>query len=358
MSSWILGGSLKDSLVVRANCCTKRLPDLIWSAPDAHKRAVLRGLWDGDGSWSHLDGGPSVAFESRTVSRELADGMLRLLGELGIVARLEVGRTAKSTVDSYWIVVSGADQLEQAMFLLPEDEQRMVQASIDGQSKRIKPTGYRRLGKAVVWARVAESSRHAYQGNVYSVEVPDAGTVVTTHGLIAHNCFPKDSRALLYIAQEAGYEFGLLEGVIEVNDEQFDRVADKVIGMGGGSLQGQTVAVWGLSFKANTDDLRESPALEIVRRLLRAGATIKAYDPTVTSPPAGLDEIEIAPDPYAACEGATVLALLTEWDEFKWLDLDKVADAMAERRVVDGRNLLDRTSLARRGFAYEGIGRS
>jgi UDPglucose 6-dehydrogenase len=358
VSSRILGAWLEDCLAVGANCYTKRLPDLIWSAPDAHKRAVLRGLWDGDGSWSYLNGGPSVAFEYGTVSRELADGMLRLLGELGIVARLQVGRTAKSTVDTYWIVISGADQLEQAMFLFPEEEQRSVTASIDRQAKRIKPTGYRRLGKGVVWARVADTSREAYEGKVYSVEVPDAGTVVTTHGLIAHNCFPKDSRALLYIAQEAGYDFGLLEGVIEVNDEQFERVADKIIGMGGGSLVGKTVAIWGLSFKANTDDLRESPSLEIVRRLLRAGAKIKAYDPTVTSPPAGLEEIEIAPDPYAACEGAAVLALLTEWDEFKWLDLDKVADAMAERRVVDGRNLLDRTSLARRGFAYEGIGRS
>jgi UDPglucose 6-dehydrogenase len=172
------------------------------------------------------------------------------------------------------------------------------------------------------------------------------------------SCFPKDSRALLYIAQEAGYDFALLEGVIEVNLEQFGRVADKIVQMAGGSLQGQTVGVWGLTFKANTDDLRESPALEIVRRLVEAGAKVKAFDPTVTSPPAGLESIEIAADPYAACEGASVLALLTEWDEFKWLDLDKVADAMAERRVLDARNLLDRTALARRGFTYEGIGRS
>jgi UDPglucose 6-dehydrogenase len=171
------------------------------------------------------------------------------------------------------------------------------------------------------------------------------------------SCFPKDSRALLYIAQEAGYDFGLLEGVIEVNQEQFERVADKVVRMAGGSLQDKTVAVWGLTFKANTDDLRESPALEIVRRLVDAGAKVKAFDPTVSTPLDGLESVELAADPYAACEGASVLALLTEWDEFKWLDLDKVADAMAERRVLDARNLLDRTALARRGFHYEGIGR-
>jgi UDPglucose 6-dehydrogenase len=172
------------------------------------------------------------------------------------------------------------------------------------------------------------------------------------------SCFPKDSRALLYIAREAGYDFGLLEGVVEVNEEQFERVADKVVAMAGGSVEGKTIAVWGLTFKANTDDLRESPSLEIVKRLLAAGARVRAHDPTVQSPPAGFEQIEVEADPYAAVEDAVVLAVLTEWDEFKWLDLDKVADAMDQRRVLDARNLLDRTALLRRGFTYEGIGRS
>jgi UDPglucose 6-dehydrogenase len=357
ISSRLLGGWVEGCLEAGSDCYRKRLPDAVWSAPDGHVRAVLRGLWDGDGSWSLVNGGPSAVFEYGTVSRELADGMLRLLGSLGIIVRLKVGRTAKSTVDTYWLTISGAEQLEKAMFLFPEEEQRVIGASIARQQRRIRSTGYRRLDKGVVWARVVSTERRPYTGPVYSVEVPDAGTVVTTHGLIAHNCFPKDSRALLYIAQEAGYDFALLEGVIEVNEEQFGRVADKLVAMAGGSLQGQTVAVWGLTFKANTDDLRESPALEIVRRLLNGGARVKAYDPTVKTPPPGFEGIEIAPDPYAACEGASVLALLTEWDEFKWLDLDKVADALTERRVLDARNLLDRTALHRRGFTYEGIGR-
>jgi UDPglucose 6-dehydrogenase len=358
ISSRLLGAWLEHNVNAGANCYSKRLPDLIWSAPDSHKRAVLRGLWDGDGSWSLLNGGPSVALEYGTVSRALADGMLRLLGELGIVARLKVGRASKSTVDTYWLVISGADQIEEAAFLFPADERTTILNAVAAQTKRIKPTGYRRLGKGVAWVRVVSARREPYRGAVYSVEVPGAGTVVTTHGLIAHNCFPKDSRALLYIAQEAGYDFALLEGVVEVNQEQFGRVADKIVAMAGGSVDGKTIAVWGLTFKAGTDDLRESPALEIVRRLVAAGANVSAYDPTVKEPPSDFDGITIADDPYAACENASVLALLTEWDEFKWLDLDKVADAMSDRRVVDARNLLDRTALARRGFDYEGIGRS
>ncbi len=172
------------------------------------------------------------------------------------------------------------------------------------------------------------------------------------------SCFPKDSRALLHLANEGGYHFDLLEGVISVNDEQFGRVAQKVTNIVGGSLDGVRVAVWGLTFKANTDDLRESPSLEIVRRLLEQGAVVCAYDPTVSEPITDFEAIELVDDPYAACEGADVLTVLTEWDEFKWLDLDKVAGLMASRRVIDARNLLDRTALLRRGFVYDGIGRS
>jgi UDPglucose 6-dehydrogenase len=177
------------------------------------------------------------------------------------------------------------------------------------------------------------------------------------------SCFPKDSRALIRIAEDAGYDFDLLEGVVGVNHAQFGRVADKTVELAGGTIDGKTVAVWGLTFKARTDDLRESPALEIIQRLQARGAKVRAFDPSVTTP---LDErqardlkgIEIATDPYAACVDAEVLVVLTEWDEFKWLDFDKVADALAHARIVDGRNLLDREALRRRGFEYAGIGRT
>jgi len=174
------------------------------------------------------------------------------------------------------------------------------------------------------------------------------------------SCFPKDSHALVRIAEDAGYDFGLLKGVIDVNEDQFRRVAEKIERTAGGSLEGKTVAVWGLTFKARTDDLRDSPALEIIGRLRAKGAKIQAYDPSVTD--GGQDprlaDIEVSADPYGAVAGAQVLAILTEWDEFKWLDFDKVGENMAEKRVVDGRNLVDRTGLVRRGFTYEGIGRS
>jgi UDPglucose 6-dehydrogenase len=168
------------------------------------------------------------------------------------------------------------------------------------------------------------------------------------------SCFPKDSRALVHIADSAGYSFDLLRGVITVNDDQFHRVVSKVRHLAGGSLEGVKVGVWGLTFKARTDDTRDSPALRIVSLLTDEGADVRAYDPAVKGPVAG---VEPANDPYSVCEGADVLVVLTEWDEFRWLDFDKVAGLMSQLRVVDARNLLDKPALERRGFVYTGIGR-
>ena len=172
------------------------------------------------------------------------------------------------------------------------------------------------------------------------------------------SCFGKDSRALLKIANDAGYNFDLLDGVLAVNEEQFDRVADKIRVAAGGDLGTSTIAVWGLTFKARTDDLRESPSLAIVDRLIKAGATVRAYDPTVHSAKPGVPSgTTIVDSPYSACIGATVLAVLTEWDEFRWVDIAEVKAAMHGRAVVDARNLLERNDWRRAGFEYQGIGR-
>jgi UDPglucose 6-dehydrogenase len=168
------------------------------------------------------------------------------------------------------------------------------------------------------------------------------------------SCLPKDTRALVHIADSAGYSFDLMRGVITVNEDQFHRVAAKVRDMAGGSLEGVKVAVWGLTFKARTDDTRESPALRIVSLLADQGAEVQAYDPALKGPVGG---VVPAADPYSVCDGARVLAVLTEWDDFRWLDFDKVAGLMETPRVVDARNLLDRPALERRGFSYVGIGR-
>ena len=167
------------------------------------------------------------------------------------------------------------------------------------------------------------------------------------------SCFPKDTRAIISIAEDAGYDFSLLKGVVSVNTEQFERIVRKVASKI--ELDGARVAMLGLAFKAGTDDTRESPAIEIANRLVAAGATVRAFDPAVRD--RSIDGIEIVDDAYAACDRADALVVVTEWDEFKWLDLDKIADAMAQLHIVDARNLLDRGAVRRRGFSYQGVGR-
>ena len=349
-----------DELGLGCRSYDKAIPDAIWDRPEIEKWWLLRGLWDGDGSWSYINGGPSVIFEYGTVSKKLADGIMRLLGDCGIVASVRVGRTAKSTVDTYWIRISGADQLDACWWLLPEEECVEVFASTARQAKRIAPTGSRRLSKNAAWLRVVGAERRAFSGPVYSLHVPGTETVVVSNGLIFHNCFPKDTKAMVHIAEDHGYDFNLLRGVIAVNDEQYERMATKVERSLGGSVSGLTVAAWGLTFKARTDDLRDSPAIEVLRRLRQRGATVvRAYDPGVKDGSSPLlKDIEVVTDPYAAVEGADVLVVLTEWDEFRWLDFAKVAGVMHTPRIVDTRNLLEPAAVRRRGFTYDGLGRA
>jgi len=172
------------------------------------------------------------------------------------------------------------------------------------------------------------------------------------------SCFPKDSRALIHQAGQAGYDFRFLDSAIEVNRQQFDRMVDKVRRAVGGDLSGRTVAVWGLTFKAGTDDLRDSPALEVIDRLLAAGAAVRAHDPTVAvhrdPVPAAVD---LVVDPVAACVGADALVVLTEWPEYAAVDPAAAVAGLVGQAVVDTRNLLDPGPWRALGCGFEGVGR-
>ena len=171
------------------------------------------------------------------------------------------------------------------------------------------------------------------------------------------SCFPKDTKAMVKIAQDAGYDFGLLKGVITVNDQQYDRIVGKIRAAAGGILTGKKIATWGLTFKALTDDLRDSPAIDIVTRLLAAGASVSAFDPTVIVAPKGLDAVNICASPLEACADADVIAVLTEWDDFRSVSPTDAARVVRTKQIVDARNLLDRSEWRQVGFDYQGIGR-
>jgi UDPglucose 6-dehydrogenase len=172
------------------------------------------------------------------------------------------------------------------------------------------------------------------------------------------SCFPKDTAALLQRARSVGYDFTLLEGAVSVNNEQYERMVEKVRRAAGGDLRNATVAVWGLTFKANTDDLRDSPAVTITRRLLEEGARVRAYDPVAGDKAAReLPACDVCADAYEAAHGADAVVLLTEWDDFRHYDFARVRRVMRGDSFVDTRNLLDSASMRRLGFDYEGVGR-
>src|SRR6516225_1182621 len=172
------------------------------------------------------------------------------------------------------------------------------------------------------------------------------------------SCFPKDCRALVRTAGEAGAGLAIVETVLRVNDARKRRMADKIAAACGGSLVGKSLAVLGLTFKPNTDDMRDAPSLEILPRLIAAGARIRAFDPE------GMPEAKrLMPEPvycqdaYQTMGGADALILLTEWNEFRGLDLGRVKDLLASPLVIDLRNIYQPQEMAAAGLTYFSIGR-
>ncbi len=336
----------------------QRLPDLIWDQPDEHVRALLSGLWEGDGSWSLVNGGPSAILEFGTISDELADGVLRLLSQLGLIASHRVGRTAESTKDTHWLRISGAEQIERALFLVPERDRAGVVAAIGRQSKRIAPTGYRTRRDAS-WVRVTGAEPREGTEHVYSMEVPGVHTYVTSGSLVSHNCFPKDVTGLKQLAGNSGYHFQLLNAVLEVNELQKRRVIGKLHKHLGGTLVGKKIALLGLAFKPNTDDMREATSLVLTARMQAAGAEVSAFDPVAEEEARKLiGNVRFAESALDAVAEADAVVLVTEWAEFKDLDWSAVAGAMAGTTIIDGRNALDADAVRAAGLTYEGIGRA
>ena len=172
------------------------------------------------------------------------------------------------------------------------------------------------------------------------------------------SCFPKDTLALARTAQEYDRPVRLVEAVIDVNDRRKARMADKIIAAAGGSVDGKTVAVLGLTFKPNTDDMRAAPSLDIIPALQKAGARVRAYDPAGTFEAEKLlTGVDFVTGPYQCVEGADLLTIITEWNEFRALDLERVHAAMKSPIIVDLRNIYDPEDVTRRGFTYVSVGR-
>lgn len=172
------------------------------------------------------------------------------------------------------------------------------------------------------------------------------------------SCFPKDTLALTKTANDYESPVRIVDTVVEVNAARKKAMAEKVLEAMGGDVSGKTIGVLGLAFKPNTDDMRDAPSLDIVPALIAAGATVKAYDPeSMEEASHMMDGINYTKNPYEALEGADAAVIITEWDQFRALDLTRVKDTLKGNVVVDLRNIYDPADMAKRGFDYTSVGR-
>lgn len=171
------------------------------------------------------------------------------------------------------------------------------------------------------------------------------------------SCFPKDVKALIAIAKQHGYDFELLKAVNTINKQSRENFVAKVIKTMV-KVKGKKLGVWGLAFKPNTDDMREAPSIDIIKKLQQKGAIIQAYDPVAMDNARKiLTDIKFCQSPIEAANGADALLILTEWNEFKQLDLSEIKNVMRQPLIFDGRNIYDPTKLKVLGFDYKGVGR-
>ena len=172
------------------------------------------------------------------------------------------------------------------------------------------------------------------------------------------SCFPKDTQALIKTAQDNGAPIRIVETVSAVNDQRKRAMARKVFAALGGSVRGKTIAVLGLTFKPNTDDMRDSPAISIITALQDGGARINAFDPEgMDQARMVLDDLTFFYDPYSCCEKADALVIITEWDEFRALDLERVKTLLTAPVMIDLRNIYDPAEMEKKAFQYSGVGR-
>jgi len=172
------------------------------------------------------------------------------------------------------------------------------------------------------------------------------------------SCFPKDVKAMIAIAKKSGYDFSLLRDVEEINQQAMRRIVEKTKNLLEGKVEGKTIGMLGLSFKPDTDDMRDAPSIVVINSLLEMGAKIKAYDPIAMSNAKKiLRNVNFQSDPYSVAKDCDVLVIMTEWNEFRQLDLGKIKKYMKKPVLLDGRNIYDPQKLREMGFVYIGVGR-
>jgi UDPglucose 6-dehydrogenase len=323
------------------------IPEMAFQESKAHQKAILSGLFRGDGYVEYTNHSNAVVYDYGSVSEELVQGMQFLLQSLGIVPSYKTSRSAKSTRPAHFLRVSSRAQVAALKDIFLPAEEGRIERRLDEYVVDVEPMGYTD-GGAHTTVPVKEITVTEDEVDVYSLEVANTHTFVTTSGLVVHNCFPKDTGALVAAAEQAGYDPAMVEAAREINDRQPQRLLgllDSHV-----DVDGKRIAVLGLAFKPGTDDIRGSRAKPVIEGLLERGADVVGYDPLATEEMAEVfPGIAYADSPADALEGTHGAAVVTDWPEFA--ELDEEFDAMADPVVVDGRRIINR----REGITYEGL---
>lgn len=315
-----------------------------------------RGAWSGDGAVTRLQEGRNFMYEYGTASKLLAEGMAVLLPSLGVVPSIRQRRMNKSRQVAYLVRVSGIEQVERLRSIFGPQRQSEIERLIGDHERRITRSGFQREQEFVTLEITEVIVRPAAE-HVYSMETT-TGTLLTGSGLVAHNCFPKDVKALEHMALVHGAHPQLLRAVMEINRDQRRRVILKLRELLGGHLRDRVIGLLGLAFKPNTDDMREAPSIELYHMLVNEGAIVRGYDPVALENARRiLQELQLAEDPYDLAAGADALVVVTEWNEFKHLDLVRIKSLMRGDVLIDGRNIYDPARMRELGFRYRGMGR-
>jgi UDPglucose 6-dehydrogenase len=357
VSSRVFAWLLRDVLKCGVGSGDKALPRLAFNVPPELRHELVRGAFSGDGAVTPVQAGKNLMFEYATVSPGLADGMALLLQTLGVVPSVRRRWMNKSKQLARLVRVSGYRQLRALEGVFGDKHRAAIGGILGGYRRHIRQHGFTRHG-AYATVKVRSVEHEEVDTTVYSLET-STGTVVVSSGLIGHNCFPKDVRALIHMSKQLNVPAPLTESVDRVNEAQKRMLPRKVKEHYGPALRGKTLAVWGLAFKPRTDDIREAPALVLLDELLAEGVRLRVHDPEALRNVRGRygERLAYCDRPYGALEGAHGLAIVTEWPEFRNPDFELMRRLMAEPVIFDGRNLYEPHVPAGFGFTYHSVGR-
>lgn len=362
VSSRVFAWLLRDILRCGTRSEDKALPRMVFNIAPELRMELIRGAFSGDGAVTTVQNGHNLMLEYATVSKALADGMTLLLQTLGVIPSIRTRQMNKSTQDAYILRVSGYEQIAMLKDVFGNKRRSRIEDLLAGYQRHIQPHGYQRHG-AFATLTVRDVEHKDVETTVYSMETT-TGTLIASSGLISHNCFPKDVRALAHMADEAGLHPQMLHAVMEINHDQRRLVVAKLTNILG-SLRGCTIGLLGLAFKANTDDMREAPSVDIIRWVTAQGAVARVYDPVAMETGLAalkqegirMEAVTFCETAYEVAEGVDALVIVTDWNEFKSLNMQQIHDAMRRPVLIDGRNIYEPAEMNHLGFIYRGIGR-